>query len=70
MDRQTVYAAIDSERDFQDRKWGTIAKHPHEVGGWVILMRKLLNDAEQAWSSSAGDYQALNEIRNKSQVLS
>jgi len=63
MDRQKVYAAVDSERTFQDRKWGTIEKHPHEVGAWLTIMRKLLTDAEQAWSSAAGDYSALEEIR-------
>ena len=63
MERVRVYAAIDSERALQDRKWGTIQEHPHEVGGWITLMRKLLNDAEVAWSTSNGDYLALSEIR-------
>ena len=63
MERIKVYNAIDSERDHQDRKWGTIEKHPHEVGGWITLMRKLINDAEVAWSTSATDYNALEEIR-------
>jgi len=63
MNREQVYVTIDSEREFQDRKWGNIGQHPHEVGGWITIMRKLLNDAEQAWASSAGDYQALEEIR-------
>ena len=31
MDRSKVFDAIDSERDYQDRKWGTPAEHPHEV---------------------------------------
>ena len=61
--RSTVYEAIDTERAFQDRKWGTIEQHPHEVGGWLTLMRKLLNDAEIAWSTNATDYTALEEIR-------
>ncbi len=63
MDRQAVYVAIDSERDFQDRKWGTVSQHPHEIGGWLTLMRKLLRDAEVEWAESAGDYIALQEIR-------
>lgn len=63
MTREQVYKAIGSERDFQDRKWGTIEKHPHEVGGWLTIMRKLLRDAEAEWSESAGDYGALQEIR-------
>jgi len=63
MERQLVYKAIDSERAFQDRKWGTIEKHSHEVGSWIVIMHKLLRDAEDAWSGAAGDYKALEEIR-------
>ena len=63
MHRKQVYAAIDGERDFQDRKWGTIVQHTHEVGGWLTLMRKQLTGAENAWASSNDDYQALFEIR-------
>lgn len=63
MPRKQVYEAIDSERDHQDRKWGTVQEHPHEVGGWLTLMRKLLTDAEAAWASSNGDQKALEEIR-------
>jgi hypothetical protein len=61
--RDRVYQAIDSERDLQDRKWGKIERHPHEVGGWLTIMRKLLADADAAWSSKSGDYGAMVEIR-------
>lgn len=63
MKRENVYESIDSERNHQDRKWGNIQQHPHEVGGWLTLMRKLLSDAESAWASSNGDYKALQELR-------
>lgn len=63
MDRTKVYEAVDTERDFQDRKWGTLEKHPHEVGAWIALMSKLIRDAENAWASSNGDYKALEEVR-------
>lgn len=63
MTRERVYQAIDSERYHQDRKWGTIEKHPHEVGGWLLLMRALLRDAENAWASHSTDYLALEEVR-------
>lgn len=63
MTRDDVYKSIDSERYYQDRKWGTAEVHPHEVGGWLTLMRKLLTDAEAAWSGSDGDYRALLELR-------
>lgn len=58
-----VLSAIHDERVFQNRKWGTIAEHPHEVGGYLTLMRKLLSDAEQTWSTQRGDIGALDEIR-------
>lgn len=63
MQREKVYEAIDSERQYQDKKWGTVDQHPHEVGGYLTLMRKLLTDAEVAWASNDGDYRAMIEIR-------
>lgn len=63
MTRINVYAAIDSERDLQDRKWGTVGAHPHEVGAWITIMRKLLRDAEQSWASASDDRPALIELR-------
>jgi len=61
--QEDVLAAVIGERSYQDQKWGTIQQHPHEVGGYITLMRKLLTDAEAAWSSSRGDEAALNELR-------
>lgn len=61
--QEDVLAAVIGERSHQDRKWGTIQQHPHEVGGYITLMRKLLNDAEVAWSTSRGDAGALDELR-------
>jgi hypothetical protein len=61
--RTEVYAAVSDERVYQERKWGTIEEHPHEVGGWLTIMRKLLTNAETAWVTSRGDIGALEEIR-------
>lgn len=61
--RQDVYNAINDERVFQDRKWGTPEQHPHEVGGWLTIMRSLLTDAEREWSGKRGDAGALDEMR-------
>jgi len=58
-----VASAIHDERVFQNRKWGTVSEHPHEVGGWLTIMRKLLADADAAWASSRGDEGALDELR-------
>ncbi len=61
--KKEVLSAIHDERVFQNRKWGTIEQHPHEVGGYLTLMRKLLTDAEESWSTSRGNVGALDEIR-------
>jgi len=58
-----VLAAVIGERVFQDRKWGTVEQHPHEVGSWLTIMRQLLNDAERAYMSQRGDKGALDELR-------
>lgn len=61
--RQEVFSVVSDERIFQDRKWGTVEEHPHEVGSWLTIMRQLLNDAERAYMSQRGDIGALDEVR-------
>lgn len=63
MERKEVYSVINDERVFQDRKWGTIADRPKQVGAWLTLMRHLLTKAESDWATSSGDHNALDEIR-------
>lgn len=60
--RIAAFTAIDRERAFQESKWGTIADHPHDVGGYLTIMRKELREAEDAWCTSHGDENALREI--------
>ena len=60
---EMVLKTIRNERVYQNHKWGTIAQHPHEVGGYLTLMRTLLADAERAWSTKHTDFEALSEIR-------
>lgn len=57
-----VIAAIGMERAYQDAKWGTIDEHPHDVGGWLTIMRKELREAEDGWCSERGNHKALCEI--------
>lgn len=59
----TVYEAIQSERDYQDQKWGTPAEHPHEVGGWLTLMEVHLRNAQAAWAGANNDREALIALR-------
>lgn len=62
-DKLEVFDAIAKEREFQDKKWGAIEEHPHEVGSWILIMEQLLNDARQAYMSERGDHGALDELR-------
>ena len=55
-----VRNAIDSERDYQQKKW---PNHKHTVGEWILIMDKCMTDAKRAWVCGHGDNQALNEIR-------
>lgn len=59
--RIIAYKAIDSERDFQDDKWG--ADKRHDVGGWILLMEEAVLKARQAWYKAEGDEEALSRIR-------
>lgn len=63
MDRNKVYELIDSERRYQDLKWGAIEQHPHEVGSWILILSAHVRDAMEAWGSAPNDHQALEEVR-------
>lgn len=57
-----VQAAVKVERDYQDRKWGSIEDHPHDVGAWITILRKELREAEDEWCKEHGHQRALCEI--------
>lgn len=57
-----VFVAITNERAYQDKKWGTINQHPHEVPGWLLIMERELQEAKDAWTTQRGDRAALMEI--------
>jgi hypothetical protein len=61
-ERNNVWTAIQRERAYQDRKWGSTDDHPHEVGGWITLLRRELREAEDAWCTQRDDADALREI--------
>jgi hypothetical protein len=63
MNRTKVYEIIDSERYYQERKWGTINQHPHEVGAYLTLMDVHLSRAKEALAGRADDYGALEALR-------
>lgn len=38
MERSEVYRAIDSEREYQDAKWGTVEENPHSINEWLFII--------------------------------
>ncbi len=57
-----VVSAIGRERGYQDEKWGTIKDHPHDVPGWLLIMKSELDEAFEAWVHNGGKQEALREI--------
>lgn len=62
-DQAAAVNAVLQERNYQDKKWGSVQDRPREVGTYLTLMRALLNNAEQAFAKNAGDEPALTELR-------
>jgi len=63
MKRNQVFYSIHTERMYQERKYGQLDKHPHEVGGYLTLMQVHLTKAMQNWAGNSNDVSALHEIR-------
>lgn len=59
----TPYESIQTEREYQDAKWGHHSKHGHEVGAWLLLMQVHLTKAQAAWAGANNDEAALKELR-------
>lgn len=56
-----VRRAIERERKFQDKKWGSIEKNPHPIGRWIEIMQDELQEAIEAYSENSTE-DALSEI--------
>lgn len=74
MKRDDVYAALDIEREYQQRLWGEDgSRRPpfpvagegpkHSVGNWIVFMRHYLRRAEDNLTTKSGHYDALDELR-------
>lgn len=57
-----IWQAIQNERRYQDKKWGTLQENPHTVPGWLLVMEEELAEAKRAWVRNVGDAAALQEI--------
>lgn len=66
--RADVYAAVDSERDYQDAGRGNAKRHDNAKpemtpGEYILCMEKCLSDAREAWYHPDGGANCLPFIR-------
>ncbi len=62
--RTAVYAAIDTERDYQDRLPPNRTDGvPRSVGDYTTMMQHYQTQLVAAWTTNAGDDQALHVMR-------
>lgn len=59
--REAVYVAIDSERDYQDRKWG--GEKANQVAAFITYMQHHMTRAIAEVSTKHGDADALEQVR-------
>lgn len=58
---EQVFDAIKNERTYQDFKWGDIEQHPQDIAGWLLIVRKELEEAEHSWVKGNPD-ESLKEL--------
>lgn len=64
--REKVYDAIDSEREYQDQRWGGPSHDQiHELASWVVYMEHYVDKAKAAISSPSteGSEEITDNIR-------
>jgi hypothetical protein len=61
--RKEVFAAIDSERDYQDRKWPAGLGAAHTVGDYLVMLATYVQVAQLEWTNYRGDAHALEIVR-------
>lgn len=69
--RSEVYAAVDSERDYQDKLGADRTEHwdvPVEerfrsVAEYIVMLQSYVNQAVNEWTRNASNEDALHEIR-------
>lgn len=60
---QKVFEKIEQERLSQDVKWGSLEEKQQSVSGYLLIIRKELEEAEQGWMKNVqGRDSALSEI--------
>lgn len=60
---EEVFEEIKKERAYQENKWGNFEQHPQSLPGYLLIMKKELEEAENGWmKNSTGRNHVLHEI--------
>lgn len=63
LSQDEIFAAIAAERDYQDKKWGPLDRKEQTLAGFLLILRKELEEAEAGWMKNVqGRDSALGEI--------
>jgi hypothetical protein len=66
---EEVVKSILDERNYQDEKWGSIDQRQQSIPGFLLILRKELEEAENGWmKNSNGRHSSLAEIRQVAAV--
>lgn len=58
-----VFDLVRAEREHQDNKWGTIDDKKQSLAGYLLVIRKELDEAEAGWMKNInGKHSALTEL--------
>lgn len=60
---ESIIRAIEEERDYQDKKHGSIREHPHTVAEWYLIMKREMDEVEAAYFQRPSKRAMLDEIR-------
>lgn len=71
--RQEVYAAIDSEREYQNttvaERFGRQFDRTDSLGGHLAILQDYYNEALHAWAREEGDVPCLNVVRKLAGIV-
>lgn len=61
---EEVIRIIEDERNAQDAKWGSLDSKQQSVAGYMLVLKKELEEAENGWMKNVeGKHSSLAEIK-------
>lgn len=61
MERKSVYALIDNEREYQERTWPSNDGHAHSEHA-ILLLEGYVTKAREAWLTSKSELPVLQQL--------